>query len=208
MRLVELGNGTAEEAHAMRAMFVARKEVFIDLLGWDVPVLEGRFEVDNFDTVSARYLILMGEDGRHHASTRLLPTTAPHILNSLFLNLCAEVPPAGPNVVEVTRFCLDRHQRGYERLMARNMLVSALVDYALSHGIATYTGVAEQSWFDQIKTFGWACNALGRTRRYGSQNLVALRIDIDAGTVPAMVDAGIYSDPMLATEAAPTQVAA
>lgn len=208
MRLFELGNGTAEEAHAMRAMFVARKEVFIDLLGWDVPVLDGRFEIDHFDSVSARYLILLGEDGRHRASTRLLPTTAPHILNSLFLNLCAEVPPTGSNVLEVTRFCLDRHQRGYERLTARNMLVSALVDYALSHGIATYTGVAEQGWFDQIKTFGWACNALGGTRRYGSQSLVALRIDIDVGTVPAMVDAGVYRDSMIANKAAPTQVAA
>lgn len=208
MRLVELADGTAEEAHAMRAMFVARKEVFIDLLGWDVPVLDGRFEVDHFDTASARYLILMGEDDRHRASTRLLPTTAPHILDSLFLDLCASAPPTGPNVVEITRFCLDRHQRAYERLTARNMLVSALVDYALSRGIATYTGVAEQCWYDQIETFGWACNALGRPRRYGSQSLVALRIDIDAGTVTAMVDAGIYPDPMLATEAAATQVAA
>lgn len=30
---------------AMRAMFAARKEVFVDLLGWQVPVLEDRYEI-------------------------------------------------------------------------------------------------------------------------------------------------------------------
>ena len=74
--------------NAMRAMFAARKQVFIDLLGWDLPVLEDQFEVDQFDTVEARYLILLGPDGEHKASARLLPSTAPHILGDLYPHLC------------------------------------------------------------------------------------------------------------------------
>ncbi len=35
---------------ALRAMFAARKQVFIDKLQWDLPVLDGRFELDQFDT--------------------------------------------------------------------------------------------------------------------------------------------------------------
>ena len=39
--------------------------------------LDGRFEIDQFDTPDARYLILLDPDDlRHRASARLLPTSA------------------------------------------------------------------------------------------------------------------------------------
>ena len=78
MEMTDHGHGARESA-AMRAMFAARKEVFIDLLGWDLPVLADRFEVDQFDTPDAEYLILLGPDHVHRASARLLRTLAqPH----------------------------------------------------------------------------------------------------------------------------------
>ena len=46
---------------ALREMFEARKRVFVDLLKWDVPVLEGRFEIDQFDDEHAAYLIVPAE---------------------------------------------------------------------------------------------------------------------------------------------------
>ena len=52
------------ENDVLRAMFAARKEVFVDLLKWDLPVLDGRFEIDQFDTPAAHYLILADEWGR------------------------------------------------------------------------------------------------------------------------------------------------
>ena len=36
------------EDPVLRAMFVARKSVFIDLLKWDVPVIDGAYEIDQF----------------------------------------------------------------------------------------------------------------------------------------------------------------
>ena len=55
---VEGANRIAERV-ALRAMFAARKRVFVDLLKWDVPVLAGRFEIDQFDDEHARYIILL-----------------------------------------------------------------------------------------------------------------------------------------------------
>src|SRR3546814_3001981 len=76
---------------ALRAMFTARKQVFIDLLKWDLPALDGRFEIDQFDTPDARYLILLDPDDlRHRASARLLPTSAPHLLGEYYAHLCTE----------------------------------------------------------------------------------------------------------------------
>ena len=118
--LVESGCAEPAGSWTLRAMFEDRKSVFVDLLKWDVPVLCGRFELDQFDDEHATYLIIADEDGDHLASARLLPTTRPHILGSLFPDLCAAPPPAGPWVFEITRFCLSRRQGAASRRLARN----------------------------------------------------------------------------------------
>ena len=45
----------------LNSMFADRKRLFVDLFGWDVPVVEGRYELDQFDTHGAVYIILTGE---------------------------------------------------------------------------------------------------------------------------------------------------
>jgi N-acyl-L-homoserine lactone synthetase len=172
----------------LREMFEARKRVFVDLLRWDVPVLEGRYEVDQFDDEHAVYLIVADEQGRHAGSARLLKSTRPHILDTLFPDLCASAPPRGPDIVEITRFCLDRGQTARDRLETRNILVSALVRYALDNGVTAYTGVAELGWLQQILAFGWRCRPLGLPRTVDGRMLGALRIDISDET-PALLAA-------------------
>ncbi|MEW6626909.1 MAG: acyl-homoserine-lactone synthase [Pseudomonadota bacterium] len=176
----------------LRAMFQARKEVFIDLLKWDLPALDGRYEIDQFDTPDADYLVLTDGEARHRASTRLLRTDAPHILADLYPHLCAGPVPRGPAVREITRFCLDRHQRAAERRTARNQLVTALAEHALANGVAAYTGVAEQDWFEQIRAFGWACEPLGQPVRHGADWLTALHIHIDDQTLNGLRRTGVH----------------
>jgi N-acyl-L-homoserine lactone synthetase len=95
----------------LHPMFEARKRVFVDLLKWDVPVLEGCFEVDQFDDEHAAYLIIECRDGRHAGSARLLETVRPHLLDTLFPELCAAPPPRGPNVLEITSKVLTPRRR-------------------------------------------------------------------------------------------------
>jgi N-acyl-L-homoserine lactone synthetase len=183
----------AESNMAMRAMFVARKEVFVDLLKWELPVLDGRFEIDQFDTPGARYLILLGADGQHRASARLLPTTGPHILGDLYPHLCDGEVPRGPRIMEISRFCLDRNQDAASRLSARNELVTALVDHAIHEGIDFYTGVAELGWLEQILRFGWQCEPLGEPQSNKGSKIGALRIRIDSQTRARLERTGIYA---------------
>lgn len=166
------------EVPLLRAMFEARKRVFVDLLGWDIPVLEDRYEIDQFDGPDATYLIVEDGHGHHLASARLLPTSAPHILSSLFPQLCAGAPPTGTAIREITRFCLDRAHDAATRRAARDTLVAALAGHALDHGIHAYTGVAELPWLQQILAFGWDCRPLGLPQQIGGRTLGALRIDI------------------------------
>lgn len=180
---------------AMRAMFAARKRVFIDILHWDLPVLDGRFELDQFDTPDAEYLILTGSDGKHRASARLLPSERPHILGDLYPHLCEAGVPRGETIREISRFCVDPGQSPDTRRIARDELVSALADYALSHGITGYTAIAEQAWFAKIAAFGWNCEALGEPMNDGRTVIRALHIRIDAGTIGGLERTGIYVPP-------------
>lgn len=188
---------------AMRAMFAARKQVFIDQLKWDLPVLDGRFELDQFDTPGARYLILLDPDDlRHRASARLLPTTAPHLLGDIYPYLCTDGPPSGHHMWEISRFCIDPGQTPAERRDARNQLVTALADHALHNGISHYVGIAEAGWYHSISKFGWACRTLGSVHRDGACRIVALDIAIDEDTLPGLKRTGTYAPLMLKYEEA------
>lgn len=175
----------------LRSMFAARKSVFVDLLKWDVPVLAGRYEVDQFDDAHATYLVLAEPDGTHLGSARLLPTNRPHILDSRYAELCEEAPPRADNIFEITRFCLDRRLTARERRPVRDTLVAALVDHALAHGIAAYSAIAEVGWLQQILAFGWRCRALGLPRVIGGTKLGALMIDVGRDTPALLAASGI-----------------
>lgn len=192
--MIELIDTTVAGAcdQAMRGMFAARKQVFVDLLGWQVPVLDGQYEVDQFDDEHARYLILTDAELGHLASARLLPTTRPHILDSLFPALCAGPAPRGPETFEITRFCLDRNLSAMRRREARNRLVTALVVHAIASGIRAYTGVAEPAWLAQILQFGWEASPLGQVMADGAGQLGALRIEIDEATPSRLQATGIW----------------
>jgi acyl-homoserine lactone synthase len=53
--IVQQGTAGPAADRAIRAMFEDRKSVFVDLLKWDLPVLDGRFELDAFDNEHATY---------------------------------------------------------------------------------------------------------------------------------------------------------
>ena len=192
--MVVIGNGIEQALgdRLFRSMFEERKRVFVDLLGWDIPVLAGRYEIDQFDDDEATYIVVTDGKGEHCGSARLLRTDRPHILGTIFPYLCDDIPPGGPTVREITRFCLALRLKAPERLATRNRLVSALVEHALCSGITTYTGVAEWAWFQQILAFGWQCLPLGMPSS-ADRGLSAMRIDISPATPGLLRQSGIFT---------------
>lgn len=203
--MIIVASGPPPQSHmpvsrTLRAMFRDRKTVFVDLLGWEVPVLNDEFEVDTFDDEHAIYVIVADAAGDHLGSARLLPTTRPHILGSLFGGLCAGELPTGANIFEITRFCLSPRQNAAARRQTRDCLVTALVSHALETGIHTFTGVAEVAWLQQILAFGWDCRPLGAPARFDCAMIGALSISIDASTPTRLAENGIWR---LTDDAAP-----
>lgn len=174
------------------SMFEDRKNVFIGLLRWELPVIDGRLEVDQFDDDYAVYLIASDQSGNHMGSLRLLPADRPHILGNLFPYLCAQAVPDNAETMEITRLCLCPGLPASDRLRIRNQLISATVDYALMVGIKVFTGVVTARFLSQILVMGWVCEALGPSRSVDGTNIAAFRINIDS-TTPVLLQAeGIY----------------
>ena len=182
-----------KEDAALRSMFAARKSVFVDLLKWDLPVADGTFEIDQFDDEHARYLILLGNGGQHLASTRLLPTDRPHILDSLFAELCERPVPQDAFTFDITRFCIDRSLRAAERRAARDQLITAMVEYAILANVRRFTAVTDLSFLQQILSFGWDCRPLGLPVPSPNGMIGAFEIHISNDTPALLGRAGIWS---------------
>lgn len=173
-------------------MFADRKRVFIDALGWDLPVTHDRYEIDQFDDDHAVYLIASDNAGRHLGSLRLLRTDRPHILSELFPVLCDHAIPHGVSIREVTRFCASPIVEKDHRRHMRNTLISAMVDHALDRGISALTGVVTTHFLDHIMAMGWRCAQLGDRIAICGLELGAFCAHVDETTPRDLAQTGIY----------------
>ena len=193
MAHVICGGGSVSEDALYAQMFQERKRVFIDLLGWDLPALDGRYEVDQFDIPATRYIICASSGGEHLGSLRLLPCNGPNLLGSVFPFLCDGEPPAASDVWEISRLCLSRSIRAAERRQVRNQLATAVTRYALQNGITAYCCVADMPWYSQLLSFGWQCEPLGLPQGLECGMIGALKILITDETPALMEQAGVWS---------------
>jgi acyl-homoserine lactone synthase len=178
---------------AVDTMFIDRKALFVDLFGWDVPVVDGRFEIDQFDSEHAIYLVAVDSDGAHEASLRLLPTERPHMLDTLFRNLCPLGVPTGPTIWESTRLCLPQRHGAGRRKQLREALISAMVDFALARGITRFTGVLPEAFRKDVLAMGWLAEPLGPSIRIPGGPIGAFAAHIAPDTPERLRWTGIYS---------------
>jgi len=174
-------------AASLMQMHQDRKRVFVDRLGWDLPARGSWIEVDEFDNEYCVYLLARAPDGSHRASLRLLPSNRPHMLGSVFRELCAAPPPVGEDVWEISRLVSrPEGSMGTSMLRAHRLLALALVEFALCNGIGRYSLVTESLRLPALLSVGWDVAPLGLPTMLGGEQLQALEIRIDADTLPAM----------------------
>ena len=81
-----------------------RHKVFIDTLCWPLPTSDG-IELDQFDRPDTVYVTVQNAAGHICGCARLLPTTAPYLLDEVFPQLLNGQPaPNSPDVWELSRF--------------------------------------------------------------------------------------------------------
>jgi acyl-homoserine lactone synthase len=160
-----------------------RKAVFVDRLKWDVPVVDGIYEIDQFDIDDAIYLVATDPKHQHHlGSVRLLPSKGPHLLGDVFPHLCDQAVPVGDDVWEITRMC-THPSKELDALAIRRLLVVALCEFGLLYGIRTYTVVTHMQMVSALIAVGWECEPLGEPQLVAGDMVGALAIKISPATL-------------------------
>lgn len=182
----------------VRDMHRDRKRVFVDRLKWQIPVVDGDQEIDQFDHDGAVYLIIATPDGRHRGSARLLPSTRAHPLVDVFPHLCVGVVPRNPDVWEMTRLVYSPDIANVEELNRTRMLLRlALVEFALSIGIRYYSCVVRMDFLPTVLSAGWVAVPLGFPTDVDGEMTTAVQIDIDPAALQSVRDKYGYYEPVL-----------
>lgn len=171
-------------AGALMEMHHDRKQVFVDRFGWRLPAKGSWLEVDQFDNDYAVYLLARSAEGRHQGSVRLLPSSRPHMLDTLFSHLCPAGVPGGDDVWEISRLVTNpADATGTSVLKVHRLLALALVEFAAENGIGAYTLVAEVARVPALLSIGWPVMPLGLPTLVDGEMLQALQINLHAGTL-------------------------
>ena len=187
-----------------------RKRVFVDQMGWQVGAPGSWLEIDQFDTDYTVYLVVCSPgDERHLASVRLNPTTRPHMLDTVFADLCDGGPVTGPDIWESSRFTIaPLGLRGTQVMRLSQYLALAHTEFALLNGITRYTMIGEVHRVATVVSMGWKVRPLCLPRECDGTRIQALEVSIDTATLAAMRRRfGIDRD-VLATATARRQAAA
>lgn len=176
----------------MAAMFRLRKQVFADQLGWEVPVT-GDQEFDAYDRMGASYLVWCSEDRETvYGMVRLMATTGPTLLHDVF------GPPhgfsqelIGADIWEGTRMCVDeaalaRDLPGVDAGQAFRMLLLALCETALAHGIATLVSNFEAPLSRIYRRSGLDYRLRGRADCYSERPVFCASFEVSPAVLRQM----------------------
>jgi acyl homoserine lactone synthase len=160
-------------ANILDQMFRLRKTIFADTLGWDVTVV-GPYERDCYDALRPVYLVWCDERRmRFYGGMRLMPTTGPTLLYDVFrATFPAATDLVAPGIWEGTRMCIDeaaitRDFPDVDAGRAFSLLLLALCECALDHGIHTMISNYEPYLKRVYKRAGAEVDELGRCDGYG-----------------------------------------
>lgn len=173
-----------------------RKQIFVDFLKWDVPVVDGQYEIDQFDTEDAVYLLVLDPDTNAHlGSVRLLPSERPHLLGEVFPFLCEEGVPTGDDIWEITRLCTAPGAPLPKVILGQ--IAAALMEFGLRFGVCQYTCVAHLTWLNQMLAVGWTCEPLGLPKMYNDEQIGAMIIHANVEGLELFRERlGVYAQPL------------
>jgi N-acyl-L-homoserine lactone synthetase len=186
-------------ARPLREMYGDRKTVFVDRLGWRLPMVDGELEIDQFDGDFAVYLLALDDEGRHAGSLRLLPTTRPHLLSEVFPHLCERGVPRGPEIWEITRL-MTRPGLADAGPVRRDLMLG-VVEFALMRGVDRYTCMTHVPFLSAVLAVGWDCEPLGLPQDDDGLMVGAIAINITPETLTLVRGLTGQSQPVLNWEA-------
>lgn len=153
-----------------------RHRLFIDRQNWAVPSFGG-LEFDQFDNPAAHYLLWLDPAGQARGAVRLVPTTQPYMLQTLWPDLLGDDVPQDPRIWEASRFGCDRDLPAGLRWRVLSELIHGCQEFGLARGIQAYLALMPRWVFEHVLA------ARGCTIRYAKAR-PARRQSIAAAHIP------------------------
>lgn len=173
--VVDAGN-RSQFATDLAAMHRQRKAVFVDRVGWKLPVVAGQ-EIDRYDLKEdTMYLLAKDEpSGPLLASARLLTTTGPHLMGELYSASYHPILPSGPTVWEISRYCTAPGLGGRSRRLGLLwQVICGSMETAMEYGIYQVIFAANRALLPHALDCGWRAKTIGPTMRDGSDEVTAV----------------------------------
>ncbi|KCZ46632.1 MULTISPECIES: acyl-homoserine-lactone synthase [unclassified Hyphomonas] len=152
--------------HAMHEM---RYRIVVEEWGWHIPGIRKGYDKDQFDIDATVYVLVLSSDGDILASSRINPTTRPHMMSELFADYCDLQPyPVGEDIWECSRFVTDRKRMRdpVEDFRTRCRLGLGLTVWCLDHGVSRLSWLTHQKFYNLVQRV-WSTEPLGLPRRDG-----------------------------------------
>ena len=181
---------TAQNRHMygdlLEDMFRQRYRVLVEGMRWKIPNTHSGRDIDQFDSEHTVYLVIRHPDTHELVgSSRLNPTTQPHLMSDIFLHQCdLSGVPVGEDIWELSRVVYDPSLMNKTVLAkVRASMRLAIVEFCMANEITALSWLTRRSLFASLCSF-WPSRPLGGTVYYADDDeyyIAALsQIDIEA----------------------------
>ncbi|MDN7183362.1 GNAT family N-acetyltransferase [Caballeronia sp. SEWSISQ10-4 2] len=187
MRIL-IHRGSDLPAEVAVALGQYRYDVFVKQLGWKLQTRDS-CERDQYDRDDTMYVVARDHLGAICGCARLLPTTAPYLLQEIFPTLLSAdmPPPVSTEVWELSRFAVSSsHGREASYRWAVQPLLTAAVQCAMTLGAHRIIGVTFLSMERLFRRIGVHAHRAGHSVLVDGKQVVACWIDLDHQTLAAL----------------------
>lgn len=187
MLYVLSGKDTKHFPRLMDQVYKLRYDVFVKEMGWHDLERGDQREIDQFDYPEAIHHICV-RDNKVAGYQRMLPSTMPNLLSDIFPNLCVGQRPIGPDVYELTRYCVAPAFREGRRGLSSvgSELMAGCVEWGLENGVDKVVIEFETIWVLRLLQLKFLTRPLGYETQIGRQNIVATELTFDGRTLDAI----------------------
>jgi acyl-homoserine lactone synthase len=128
----------SRHSDTLEKVYRFRHRFFVHHKKWETLAKADEHEIDEFDTPEAVHIVGLDDSGDISTYTRLLPTTAPHLLSDAYPELLQGNPePTDPDIWEWTRAAINPFKRdsGQGASRIQGEFYAAVVETCLHLGI-------------------------------------------------------------------------
>ena len=115
----------------------------------------------------------------------MLPTVRPHLLDSVYPELCEERLPRDPSIWEWTRFAVSKTERKRGNILSPVglRLLAGIVEWGLANGIGSIVIEMNPIWILRLLQLRFRVVPLGSIRKIGGADTIAVKADFSRSTL-------------------------